>query len=118
MGGMALVVMAKEEANVGRVGSRRGSNKVFGFGCDGVAGGDETSEGGSLGSKGITDDVTVGGLVVEAARKRVVTLGVQGVVAVTAGGIVEEGRDNGETEMAEEANLVVGCGEALAGVLA
>jgi hypothetical protein len=53
------------------------------------------------GSKGITDDIS-GGSSVEVAGKKVVTIGVQGVVAETAGGIGEEGGENGEVETGEE----------------
>jgi hypothetical protein len=74
-GGTAVVVRVEEEANVSRVGSRRGRSKLFGFGCDRVAGGDETGKGGKFvarnGSEGITDAGFTGGSFVEAAGKKI-----------------------------------------------
>jgi hypothetical protein len=121
-GMMALVMRVKEEANVSRVGSRRGSNEVVGFSHDRVMGSDETGKGGKFlsngtSSEGITDDITGSGFV-EAAGKKVVAIGVQGAVVETAGGIGEKGGENGEAETAEDANLVVvSCGKVIVGIL-
>jgi hypothetical protein len=114
--GVTLVVGAKEKANVGRVAGGEASrdDEVSGFlGGDRVAGDNKTGKGGEFAAdrtKGIMDDI--------AAGKKVVAVGVKGVVAEAAGGMGKELRENWQAEAAEEAQAVVGGGKAVVGMKA
>jgi hypothetical protein len=114
-GGMALLVGVKEKADVGGAGGEGSRDEVTGFGGDGVAGDDETSKGGEFAvdrAKGVADGVAWGGFVV-AAGKKVVAIGVNGAAAEAAEGMGKELGENGQAEVAEEAQAVVGGGEAV-----
>jgi hypothetical protein len=118
-GGVALVVGVKEKANVSRAGGEGSRDEVVGFDGDGVAGDNETNKGGEFAAdraKGVADGIDRGGFVV-AAGKKVVAVGVKGVVAEAAGGTMgKELGENGQAEAPEEAQAVVGGGEAVVGI--
>ena len=115
-----MVVGVEEKANVGGAGVGGGGDEVLGFIVDGVAGSNEAGQGPKFtadGSQGIADGITGSSLVV-AAGEEVIAIEVKGVLAGGAEGGREVSRKDGETEAAEEAELVVGWGEAVVGVLA
>jgi hypothetical protein len=93
------------------------------FGGDRVAGDNKTGKGGEFAAdcaKGVVDGVAWGSFV-EAAGKKVVAIGVtKGVAAEAAGGMGKDlgENENGQAEAAEEAQVVVGGGEAVVGIKA
>jgi hypothetical protein len=114
-GGVALVVGVKEKADVGGAGGEGSRDEVTGFSGDGVAGDDKTGKGGEFAAncaKGVADGIAWGGFVV-VAGKNMVAIGVSGAAAEAAEGMGKELRENGEAEAAEEAQAVVGGGEAV-----
>lgn len=115
-----MVAGVKEKADVSGAGMGGGGDEVFGLVGNGVAGNDEASEGAELAAdraKGIADGVAGAGFV-KAAGEKVVAVRVKGAVARGAGGVWEVVGEDREAEAAEEAECIVGRGEAVMGVLA